>query len=149
MPRKRPALAPNAEPIVRNTRAKTIEALEAKSVADEKTIRDLEAHKKWASAIRQKHDQRFREDKERIAKLLLDVSEGERVYVELTDVKKKMADAAVAVQENAVALHQKVVELYRKHTTIDLQLQEVQGRALDLMKELKTLRTQLGIIIEV
>ena len=149
MPRKRPALAPNAEPIVRNTRAKTIEALEAKSVADEKKIRDLEAYKKWASGIRQKHDQRFREDKERIAKLLLDVSEGERVCVELTDVKKKMADAAVAVQENAVAIQQKVVELYRKHTTIDLQLQEVQGRALDLMKELKTLKTQLGIIIEV
>ena len=149
MPRKRPALAPNAEPIVRNTRAKTIEALEAKSVADEKKIRDLEAYKKWASGIRQKHDQRLREDKERIAKLLLDVSEGERVCVELTDVKKKMADAAVAVQENAVALHQKVVELYRKHTTIDLQLQEVQGRALDLMKELKTLKTQLGTIIEV
>ena len=108
-------------------------------MADEKKIRDLEAYKKWASGIRQKHDQRFREDKERIAKLLLDV----------TDVKKKMADAAVAVQENAVALQQKVVELYRKHTTIDLQLQEVQGRALDLMKELKTLKTQLGTIIEV
>ena len=122
-----------------HTRAKTIEALEAKSVADEKKIRDLEAHKKWAFAIRKAHDKRKREDKERIAKLLLDV----------TDVKKKMADAAVAVQENAVALQQKVVELYRKHTTIDLQLQEVQGRALDLMKELKTLKTQLGIIIEV
>ena len=132
-----------------HTRAKTIEALEAKSVADEKKIRDLEAHKKWASAIRKAHDKRKREDKERIAKLLLDVSERERVCVELTDVKKKMADAAVAVQENAVALHQKVVELYRKHTTIDLQLQEVQGRALDLMKELKTLKTQLGTIIEV
>ena len=122
-----------------HTRAKTIEALEAKSVADEKKIRDLEAYKKWASGIRKAHDKRKREDKERIAKLLLDV----------TDVKKKMADAAVAVQENAVALHQKVVELYRKHTTIDLQLQEVQGRALDLMKELKTLKTQLGTIIEV
>ena len=122
-----------------HTRAKRIEALEAKSVADEKKIRDLEAYKKWASGIRKAHDKRKREDKERIAKLLLDV----------TDVKKKMADAAVAVQENAVAIQQKVVELYRKHTTIDLQLQELQGRALDLMKELKTLKTQLGTIIEV
>ena len=122
-----------------HTRAKTIEALEAKSVADEKKIRKLEAHKKWNFAIRKVNFKCKREDKEQIAKLCLDV----------TDVKKKMADAAVAVQENAVALHQKVVELYRKHTTIDLQLQEVQGRALDLMKELKTLKTQLGIIIEV
>ena len=160
MPRKRPALAPNAEPIVRNTRAKTIEALEAKSVADEKKIKNLEAYKKWASGIRQKHDQRFRaykkwafaiqkanfkrkrEDKARIAKLRLDVSEGERACVELADVKKKMA-------ENAVALHQQVLEQYRTHTKIDLQLREVQGRALDLMKELQTLKTQLGIIIEV
>ena len=146
-----------------HTRAKTIEALEARHLADEKKIwdleahkiwasgirkadekkiRDLEAYKKWASGIRQKHDQRFREDKEQIAKLLLDVSEGERACVELADVKKKMA-------ENAVALHQKVVEQYRTHTKIDLQLQEVQGRALDLMKQLQTLKTQLGIIIEV
>jgi len=93
-----------------HTRAKTIEALEAKSVADEKKIRDLEAYKKWASGIRQKHDQRFREDKEQIAKLLLDVSEGERACVELADVKKKMAEMA---------------------------------------EELQTLKTQLGIIIEV
>ena len=90
-----------------HTRAKTIEALEAKSVADEKKIRDLEAHKIRASnlrkadekKIREKHDQRFRaykkwafaiqkanfkrkrEDKARIAKLLLDVSERERVCV--------------------------------------------------------------------
>ena len=149
MPRKRPAVAPNAEPIVRNTRAKTIEALEAKSVADEKKIRDLEAYKKWAYTIRKAHDKRFihlykqkREDKARIAKLLLDVSEGERACVELADVKKKMA-------ENAVALHQQVLEQYRTHTKIDLQLREVQGRALDLMKELQTLKTQLGIIIEV
>ena len=142
MPRKRPALAPNAEPIVRNTRAKTIEALEAKSVADEKKIRDLEAYKKWASGIRKAHDKRKREDKERIAKLLLDVSEGERACVELADVKKKMA-------ENAVALHQQVLEQYRTHTKIDLQLREVQGRALDLMKELQTLKTQIGTIIEV
>jgi len=122
-----------------HTRAKTIEALEAKSVADEKKIRKLEAHKKWNFAIRKVNFKRKREDEARIAKLRLEVS----------DVKKKMADAAVAVQENAVAIQQKVVELYRKHTTIDLQLQEVQGRALDLMKELKTLKTQLGIIIEV
>ena len=125
-----------------HTRAKTIEALEARHLADEKKIWDLEAHKIWASAIRKAHFKRHSEDKARIAKLLLDVSEGERACVELADVKKKMA-------ENAVALHQKVVELYRKHTTIDLQLQEVQGRALDLMKELKTLKTQLGTIIEV
>ena len=122
-----------------HTRAKTIEALEAKSVADEKKIRDLQAHKIWSRTMRKAHFKRHSEDKEQIAKLRLDV----------TDVKKKMADAAVAVQENAVALQQKVVELYRKHTTIDLQLQEVQGRALDLMKELKTLKTQLGTIIEV
>ena len=122
-----------------HTRAKTIEALEAKSVADEKKIKALEAHKKWAFAIQKANFKRKREDKARIAKLRLDV----------TDVKKKMADAAAAVQENAVAIQQKVVELYRKHTTIDLQLQEVQGRALDLMKELKTLKTQLGTIIEV
>ena len=142
MPRKRPAVAPNAEPIVRNTRAKTIEALEAKSVADEKKIRKLEAHKKWNFAIRKVNFKRKREDKARIAKLLLDVSEGERACVELADVKKKMA-------ENAVALHQQVLEQYRTHTKIDLQLREVQGRALDLMKELQTLKTQLGIIIEV
>ena len=142
MPRKRPALAPNAEPIVRNTRAKTIEALEAKSVADEKKIRVLEAHKKWAFGIQKANFKRKREDKERIAKLLLDVSEGERACVELADVKKKMA-------ENAIALHQQVVEQYRTHTKIDLQLREVQGRALDLMKQLQTLKTQLGIIIEV
>ena len=79
-----------------HTRAKTIEALEAKSVADEKKIRDLEAYKKWAYTIRKAHDKRFihlykqkREDKARIAKLLLDASEGERACVELADVKKK------------------------------------------------------------
>ena len=132
-----------------HTRAKTIEALEAKSVADEKKIRDLEAYKKWASGIRKAHDKSIihlykqkREDKAQIAKLLLDVSEGERACVELADVKKKMA-------ENAVALHQKVLEQYRTHTKIDLQLREVQGRALDLMKELQTLKTRVGIIIEV
>ena len=125
-----------------HTRAKTIEALEAKSVADEKKIRDLEAHKIWNFAIQKANFKRKREDKARIAKLRLDVSEGERACVELADVKKKMA-------ENAVALHQQVLEQYRTHTKIDLQLQEVQGRALDLMKELKTLKTQLGIIIEV
>ena len=125
-----------------HTRAKTIEALEAKSVADEKKIRVLEAHKKWAFAIQKVNFKRKRENKARIAKLRLDVSEGERACVELADVKKKMA-------ENAVALHQQVLEQYRTHTKIDLQLREVQGRALDLMKELQTLKTQLGIIIEV
>ena len=132
-----------------HTRGKTIGALEARHLADEKKIwdleahkmwafqlrkadekkiRDLEANKKWASGIRQKHDQRFRaykkwafaiqkanfkrkrEDKARIAKLRLDVSEGERACVELADVKKKMAEMA---------------------------------------EELQTLKTQLGIIIEV
>ena len=150
-----------------HTRGKTIGALEARHLADEQKIWDLEAHKMWAfqlrkadeKKIREKHERfraykkwafaiqkanfkRKREDKARIAKLLLDVSEGERACVELADVKKKMA-------ENAVALHQQVLEQYRTHTKIDLQLREVQGRALDLMKELQTLKTQLGIIIEV
>ena len=151
-----------------HTRAKTIGALEARHLADEKKIWDLEAHKIWASnlrkadekkirdleankfahlenvaqeiselrdfhrdrasGIRQKHVQRFRayktytlaiqkanfkrkcEDKARIAKLRLDVSEGERACVELADVKKKMAEMA---------------------------------------EELQTLKTQLGIITEV
>ena len=118
-----------------HTRAKTIGALKAKSVADETKIRHLEAHKKWASNLQKAdekkiglRDQRFRaykkwtlaiqktnfkrkrEDKARIAKLVLDVSEGERACVELADVKKKMAEMA---------------------------------------EELQTLKTQLGIITEV
>ena len=93
-----------------HTRGKTIGALEARHLADEKKIRKLEAHKKWAFAIQKANFKRKREDKARIAKLRLDVSEGERACVELADVKKKMAEMA---------------------------------------EELQTLKTQLGIIIEV
>ena len=71
-----------------HTRAKTIEALEAKSVADEKKIRDLEDYKKWGSTIRKANFKRHIEDKARIAKLRLEVS----------DVKKKMAEMAEELQ---------------------------------------------------
>ena len=114
-----------------HTRGKTIGALEARHLADEqkiwdleaqkirasnlrkadeKKIRKLEAHKIWNFAIQKANFKRKREDKARIAKRVLDVSEGERACVELADVKKKMAEMA---------------------------------------EELQTLKTQLGIITEV
>ena len=48
-----------------HTRAKTIGALKAKSVADEKTIRHLEAHNKWLSNLRKADEKKIREKHER------------------------------------------------------------------------------------
>jgi len=71
-----------------HTRAKTIGDLKAKSVADEKKIRDLEDYKKWGFTIRKANFKRHIEDKARIAELRLEVS----------DVKKKMAEMAEELQ---------------------------------------------------
>ena len=141
-----------------HTRGKTIGALEARHLADEQKIWDLEAHKMWAFQLRKADEKKIRD---------LEANK----FAHLENVAQEISELRDFHRDWASGIRQKHVQRFRAYKTYTLAIQkanfkrrcedkarialrslelaDVKKKMAEMAEELQTLKTQLGIITEV